>query len=167
MGRGDSRRDALNRRTRGTQLLLAALLGLLALTLLPAGGARAADLYPYGQCTYYAKSIRTDVGNQWGNARDWAASAARAGFPVSSRPQVGDVIVMQSHVQGVSGYGHVGIVLAVRGNQVKTISMWGNEATGRLHVVWYHTGAGVSFVHRRGSKTVAAPAKRAPVKHKP
>jgi hypothetical protein len=142
-------KEWLMRRSIFRRAWLALAVGMLALVLIPAAGVRAADLYPYGQCTYYAKLIRTDAHNTWGNARDWAAGARRDGFPVSSKPRVGDIIVLQPHVQGVSRYGHVGIVTAVRGTKVKTVSMWGNEATGRLHVVWYTVGRGVSFIHRR------------------
>lgn len=120
-----------------------------ALALQPATPAAAANTYPYGQCTYYAKSVRTDVGNQWGNARYWAAQARAAGFPVGSTPRIGDVVVFGPHVQHVSGYGHVGIVAAIRGTRFQVVSMWGGEATGRIHVNWYHTGAGVQFIHRR------------------
>ncbi len=124
--------------------------GLLAISLNPVTPSFAADLYPYGQCTYYVKSVRTDVGNHWGNARYWASSARQAGYSVGSQPMVGDIVVFGAYVQGNSPYGHVGIVQAVRGNQFEVISMWGNEATGRIHVNWHHTGGGVSFIHKPG-----------------
>src|SRR5438552_16684018 len=107
-------------------------IGLLALLLLPGHHAAAKNTYPYGQCTYYAKSVRTDVGNHWGNAYKWGKSARAAGFPVDGKPQVGDVVVFGRYVQGNSGYGHVGIVTAVQGSRFKTVSMWGNEANGRI-----------------------------------
>src|SRR5439155_7117863 len=97
----------------------------------------------------------------WGNARNWANSARRAGFPVSRQPMVGDVVVFGAYVQGNSPYGHVGYVTAVKGNQFKVVSMWGNEATGRIHVNWHHTGPGVSFVHRKGTQVAQAAAKKA------
>lgn len=109
----------------------------------------ASNTYPYGQCTYYAKSVRSDIGNYWGDAHNWAAAARRNGFSVTSRPRIGDVAVFQPYVQGRSPYGHVAIVAAVNGNRFKTISMWGNEANGRIHVNWHIVGRGVSFIHKK------------------
>lgn len=130
---------------------------LLSLALSPAPHASASNnTYPYGQCTYFAKAQRPDIGNYWGDARFWDTSARAAGFPVSSKPVVGDVVVFERNVQGISPHGHVGIVTLVQGNRFKTISMWGNEATGKLHVAWHTTGAGVSFIHKRGTSTVAS-----------
>ncbi len=140
----------MRRHVWGLRAALAVLLGLVALGLLPGTPASAANLYPYGQCTYYAKKMRPDVGNHWGNARNWAASARQAGFPVSATPRAGDIVVLQPGVQRVNRtYGHVAYVTTVRGTWFRTVSMWGNEANGRLHVVWYHTGPGVSFIHKR------------------
>jgi surface antigen len=131
--------------------------GLLSLALSPAPHAAAAgNTYPYGQCTYFAKSQRSDIGNHWGDARFWDTSARAAGFPVDGKPRVGDVVVFERNVQGSSPYGHVGIVTLVQGSRFKTISMWGNEATGKLHSAWHTTGAGVSFIHKRGTATVAS-----------
>lgn len=131
-------------------LAAVAIAGLLSLTLDTATPAFAGNEYPYGQCTYYVKSVRSDVSNYWGDARYWAYRASRAGFPVSTQPQVGDVAVFQPYVQGLSPYGHVAIVAAVAGNRFETISMWGTEATGRIHVNWHYRAAGVSFIHKPG-----------------
>src|SRR5262249_42661396 len=95
---------------------LAAVAGLLSIAFTTASPAFASNTYPYGQCTYYAKSVRTDVGNHWGNARYWASAARRNGFPVDGHPMVGDVVVFGAYVQGNSPYGHVGIVTAVQGS---------------------------------------------------
>ncbi len=129
--------------------------GALALIFSSPAPAAAADTYPYGQCTYYAKAQRPDVGNQWGDARYWAGRARAAGFPVDSRPRVGDVAVLDRNVQGRSPYGHVAIVIGVTGNHFKTLSMWGNEGSGRVHVTVLHVGPGVSFIHHRGGTTAA------------
>jgi len=141
--------------------------GIMALTLAPAATAHASNTYPYGQCTYFAKSQRPDIGNYWGNARHWSSVARANGYSVSSQPRVGDVVVFQAYVQGNSPYGHVGIVTAVDGSRFRVSSMWGNEATGRVHVTWHHTGGGVSFIHRSGSVAKAAPPKAAPPKAAP
>ena len=125
---------------------------LLSLALIPAPYAAAAgNTYPYGQCTYYAKARRPDIGNHWGDARFWDTRARAAGFPVDGKPRVGDVVVFERNVQGISPHGHVGIVTLVQGKRFKTISMWGNEATGKLHGAWHTTGAGVSFIHKRST----------------
>ncbi len=126
----------------------------LSLVLTPASPAAAAvNSYSYGQCTYFAKLERPDVGNHWGDARFWDSSARAAGFPVDSSPRVGDVVVFERGVQGNSPYGHVAIVSSVNGGQFTTVSMWGNERSGRIHVNTHHTGAGVSFIHRMGTAT--------------
>ncbi|MDQ2808329.1 MAG: CHAP domain-containing protein [Chloroflexota bacterium] len=126
----------------------------LSLVLTPASPAAAAvNSYSYGQCTYFAKLERPDVGNHWGDARFWDNSARAAGFPVDGSPRVGDVVVFERGVQGNSPYGHVAIVSSVNGSQFTTVSMWGNERSGKIHVNTHHTGAGVSFIHRMGTAT--------------
>ena len=134
--------------------------GILSLTISPPSHAYASNTYPYGQCTYYAKSVRSDIGNYWGDARFWDNKARALGYSVGTRPLVGDVVVFERYVQGNSPYGHVGIVTAVAGNTFKTISMWGNEATGKLHVGWHTVGGGVSFIHRKAA-VASTPAQKA------
>ena len=68
-----------------------------------------ANTYPWGQCTWGAKEMAPWVMNYWGNAGDWAASAAAAGFEVGTTPKVGAIIVWTN-----GGYGHVGYVTEVR-----------------------------------------------------
>lgn len=65
--------------------------------------------YPVGQCTWGVKSVAPWVGDYWGNAGQWASSAAAAGFTVNQTPAPGSVIVW---VDG--GYGHVGYVTDVQ-----------------------------------------------------
>ena len=67
------------------------------------------NTYPWGQCTWGAKEMAPWVMNYWGNAGDWAASAAAAGFEVGTTPKVGAIIVWTN-----GGYGHVGYVTEVR-----------------------------------------------------
>ena len=67
------------------------------------------NTYPWGQCTWGAKEMAPWVMNYWGNAGDWAASAAAAGFKVGTTPKVGAIIVWTN-----GGYGHVGYVTEVR-----------------------------------------------------
>ncbi|MGT2687487.1 peptidoglycan hydrolase PcsB [Streptococcus porcinus] len=68
----------------------------------------AANTYPIGQCTWGVKSLAPWVGNYWGNGGQWAASAAAAGYTVSSTPVVGSVAVWTG-----GGYGHVAYVTSV------------------------------------------------------
>lgn len=67
-----------------------------------------ANTYPVGQCTWGVKSLAPWVGNYWGNGGQWAASAAAAGYTVSSTPVVGAVAVWTG-----GGYGHVAYVTSV------------------------------------------------------
>lgn len=64
-----------------------------------------ANLYPWGQCTYYVKSKRADIPNRMGNARNWFESAKRNGLETGNQARVGAVMVT---AQGP--YGHVAIV---------------------------------------------------------
>ena len=130
-------------------LAVATVLAVFSLALVPSVPTFASNTYPYGQCTYYAKMMRPDIGNHWGDAKYWATSARRAGFAVSSWPQVGDVAAFGAYVQGDSRYGHVGIVRKVSGSWFVISSMWGNEANGRIHWTWHYVGAGVQFIHYR------------------
>ena len=65
------------------------------------------------------------------------------------QPRVGDIIVLQPRVQGAHGrYGHVAYVTAVSGTQVTVSEM---NSGGGCWVVRdsFHTGPGVSFIHRQ------------------
>ena len=65
--------------------------------------------YPWGQCTWGVKVLAPWVGNYWGNAAQWTASAASAGFRTGSTPVAGSVVVWND-----GGYGHVAYVTDVR-----------------------------------------------------
>lgn len=69
----------------------------------------AGNSYPWGQCTWGVKVLAPWVGNYWGNAAQWTASAASAGFRTGSAPVAGSVIVWND-----GGYGHVAYVTDVR-----------------------------------------------------
>lgn len=74
-----------------------------------------------GQCTWYAYYWRaTDYRSQGalpsgalGHAYAWAGTLRAAGYRVDNNPEVGAVFQTSS---GGSGYGHVGVVLAVNGD---------------------------------------------------
>src|SRR5699024_1533910 len=69
-----------------------------------------ANTYPVGQCTWGVKSLASWVGNYWGNANQWVASAQAAGHSVGTTPKVGAVAVWPYD----GGYGHVAYVSAVQ-----------------------------------------------------
>ncbi|TLF39140.1 CHAP domain-containing protein [Lacticaseibacillus zeae] len=88
------------------------------------------NTYPWGQCTWYVKTVASWAGNGWGNGAEWGASAAAAGFTVNHTPAAGSIIVFAAG-QSVGGqwtadgqYGHVAYVQSVSGDSV-TISQGG------------------------------------------
>ena len=70
----------------------------------------------FGQCTYYMYNRFAQLGapirtTALGNAAEWPANAAAAGYGVSSTPRAGTAIVFQRGVGGAAPvYGHVGFV---------------------------------------------------------
>lgn len=104
----------------------------------------AGNTYPAGQCTWYAKSVASWAGNNWGNANQWASSAAAQGFRVDGTPAVGSVVVFQPGQGGAGAYGHVGVVTSVNGGQV-TITE-GNYAGMASHARTIN-GAGLTYIH--------------------
>src|SRR3712207_4734014 len=113
-----------------------------------------ADTAAYARCncTAWAHSKRRDLPLTLSHARYWAGRARAAGYPVDSKPRVGDVMVLQPRVQGAHRrYGHVAYVVAVSGNRVTVSEMHGGRGC-RVYRGTYLTGRGVSFIHRKGSK---------------
>lgn len=106
----------------------------------------ASNTYPAGQCTWFVKNAAPWAGNYWGNATNWAASAAAAGFSVSGTPQVGSIAVFGAGVGGADPvYGHVAMVDAVNPDRTITIS------EGNYGGMAYHTrtisAAGLQFIN--------------------
>ena len=71
------------------------------------------NTYPIGQCTWGVKSLADWVGNYWGNANEWGASARKAGYQTGTVPQVGSVIVFPNSIYEGVNYGHVAYVTNV------------------------------------------------------
>lgn len=69
---------------------------------------RGGNPYPWGQCTWYVYD-QTGRG-QNGNAGTWS--------PTSSTPAVGKIMIWRPGEQGARSAGHVGVVVAVSGNNV-------------------------------------------------
>lgn len=91
--------------------------------------ASSANTYPVGQCTWGVKSMASWVGNNWGNARDWIASAQAAGHSVGTTPAVGAVAVWPSDG---GGYGHVAYVTAV--NSATSIQVMESNYNGNMSI---------------------------------
>lgn len=86
-----------------------------------AGGPNA---YYWGQCTWYVKTRRPDIGGYWGNAGyNWLSEARAAGFSTGSTPAAGAVAVEP---------GHVAYVESVSGSNV-TISEMNYSGVGVYH----------------------------------
>lgn len=115
----------------------------------PAQGSRqvsdASNSYPAGQCTWFVKNAAPWVGNNWGNASGWGASAAAAGRSVNGTPAAGSVVVFAPGQGGASGFGHVGVVDSVNSDGSISIS------EGNYGGMAYHTrtisAAGLTFIH--------------------
>lgn len=76
--------------------------------------------YYWGDCTWYAferrKQLGKPVGNNWGNATNWASQARSAGYTVNNRPSVGAIIQAYAWTNNAWGMGHVGVVERVNPN---------------------------------------------------
>ena len=86
--------------------------------------------YPVGQCTWGAKSLASWVGNYWGNAKNWIASAQAAGHSVGTTPVAGAIAVWPNDG---GGYGHVAYVTSASGAnsiQVMEANYAGNMSIG-------------------------------------
>lgn len=88
------------------------------------GRASGGNRYAAGNCTWYAYERRLalgkPIGGLWGNAYSWASSARMAGFVVDQNPQPGDVFQTS---YGGGGYGHVGVVESVDGDNIYVSDM--------------------------------------------
>ncbi|ARQ07931.1 LysM peptidoglycan-binding domain-containing protein [Macrococcoides canis] len=95
-----------------------------------------ANLYDYGQCTWYVFNKRASVGKgistYWWHARNWANGAIKDGYTVNRTPAYGAI------AQTSDGYyGHVAFVERVNGDGTILVSEM-NYATG-VGVVGYRT----------------------------
>jgi surface antigen len=113
-----------------------------------------------GQCTWYVWERRHEDGEDlpvnpaWGNAKDWTANAATAGWPTGNTPRVGAIVVCQPGACGGADAvnGHVGYVEGVNSPTSFIVSEmnWPDTAPGC--VVRYRTastGTGVSFIYKK------------------
>ena len=63
------------------------------------------NAYVAGNCTWYVKDRRPDIGNFWGNANMWYSNAQAQGWNVGHKPKKGAVATTTS-----GPYGHVAYV---------------------------------------------------------
>ena len=85
------------------------------------------NTYPVGQCTWGAKSLAPWAGNNWGNAKDWIASAQAAGHSVGTTPVAGAISVWPNDG---GGYGHVAYVTSASG--VNSIQVMESNYAGNM-----------------------------------
>lgn len=82
-------------------------------------GPTAGNRYSGGNCTWYAYERRVQlgrpIGGMWGNAYSWATSARGEDYLVNQNPAPGAVIQTSG---GGGGYGHVGVVERIEGDQM-------------------------------------------------
>lgn len=103
----------------------------------------------WGQCTWFAASVRPDIGAVvWGNAADWLSSAQRVGLKTGVTPKLGAIVVYQPGADGAWSFGHVAHVLSVSadGNQF-TIDEMNWVGLGRVSQRISHTAPGVAFIY--------------------
>ena len=113
------------------------------------------NVFPYGQCTWWADERYHQLHGvfvPWtsnANAWQWVARARQFGWIVSQTPQVGDILVLQSDVQGASNVGHVAVVEKVLpdGNVIASSMNWGSQPQDVTYFQ-FAPGPGVAFVRR-------------------
>lgn len=76
-----------------------------------------ASSYPVGQCTWGVKVVAPWAGSFWGNADQWPASAAAAGFKTGTTPKVGAIISWSGcHVAYVTDVREDGMIQVIEAN---------------------------------------------------
>lgn len=105
------------------------------------------NTYLAGQCTWYVKNTLPWVGNNWGNAAQWASSAQAAGFSTGYTPQAGAVAVFQPGMDGADpNYGHVAVVDSV--NSDGTINISEANYAGSSYHTRTISPSGITFIYR-------------------
>ncbi|MCC6791141.1 MAG: CHAP domain-containing protein [Thermomicrobiales bacterium] len=108
----------------------------------------------HSNCTFWAWQRWYEVNGEalpsWGNAGEWAANAAAAGFPVDTVPAAGAIVMTWE-----SPIGHVAFVEAVSPDDPNTflISEYGFAAGVEYHERWMTTDGSLLFI---SPKTVAS-----------
>lgn len=118
----------------------------------PAATGDSGNMYPWGQCTWWAyvrrHQLGLPVGSYFGNGQAWAASAARLGYSVSHQPTVGAIIVFQPGQVGADPtYGHVAIVEQTHADGSITISESNAQGLGVISNRILAAGAQYTYIH--------------------
>jgi surface antigen len=111
------------------------------------------NVFPYGQCTWWANQRYNQLHGSFvpwrtnANAFQWVARATEAGWHVSGIPTVGSIMVLQPHVDGAYGLGHVGVVERILpdGRAIASSMNWGNHPSTVTQAT-YALGPGVNFI---------------------
>lgn len=108
--------------------------------------------WAFGQCTWWAQYKRQDENLRYmGNARYWAAGAARRGYRVGRTPRAGATVVFQPGVEGAGGAGHVAHVEKVYPGGWFLVSemnfYWNGGGWGRVSYRFAYARSGVSFIY--------------------
>ena len=90
------------------------------------------NTYPVGQCTWGVKSLAPWAGNNWGNAKNWIASAQAAGHSVGTTPVAGAIAVWP---YDGGGYGHVAYVTSASG--ANSIQVMESNYAGNMSISNY------------------------------
>jgi surface antigen len=77
-----------------------------------------------------------------GNANQWDDNARRAGIPVDTNPQAGDVAIKNSQP-----YGHAMYVESVNGDGTINISQYNANLNGQFSRAYNVNPAGLVFIH--------------------
>jgi hypothetical protein len=88
--------------------------------------------YMAGQCTAGVAKVVSWVGHSWGDAKDWAAAASKAGFTVNKNPTLGSVVVWGAGQGGSEAAGHVAEVVGFQAGGLPIVQEqnWGLNNAG-------------------------------------
>lgn len=107
------------------------------------------NTYAAENCTWYVKDVfKARMGDWWGNAKDWAASASREGLLVDDQPVANLTIAV--FAPGSAGadatYGHVAVVIGVSGDTITVKEMNGAAGLGKTSTRTIPKNA-ASYIH--------------------
>ena len=122
------------------------------------GSGAGAELYPRGQCTWYAARQRPDLPyfpGLSGDAKNWVTSARSRDIPTGAEPRVGAIAVFQPGQYGAGFFGHVAYVRAVAGDKITVTeaNYRGRPAGSSRTVGW----SGVRFIYREALPPILGP----------
>ena len=110
--------------------------------------------YYWGDCTWYAferrKQLGKPVGNNWGNATNWAGHARSAGYTVNNRPSVGAIIQAHAWTNNAWGMGHVGVVERVNPDGsilISEMNFGGGQGVKAFRTLSASQAANHNFIH--------------------